>query len=138
MGHRRGRPIKVLIAKVGLDGHDRGAKVVARALMETGMEVLYMGLRQSAERVAAAARDEDPDVVGFSILSGAHVPICEKFATLRKQFDLEGMLWLVGGNIPPRDHAHLRELGVDAVFPTGSSLDDIVETITRRTGVEKT
>jgi methylmalonyl-CoA mutase C-terminal domain/subunit len=106
--------------------------------MESGMEVLYLGLRQSAERVATAARDEDPDVVGFSILSGAHVPICEKFATLRKHFHLEDMLWLVGGNIPSDDHAHLHDLGVDAVFPTGSSLEDIVETITKRAGVEQT
>ena len=136
MTSRRGRPTKVLIAKVGLDGHDRGAKVVARALMEAGMEVLYMGLRQSAERVVEVACEEDPDVIGFSILSGAHVPLCEKFATLRKQSDLGGTLWLVGGNIPPCDHAHLRELGVDAVFPTGSLLDDIVETITKHAGVE--
>lgn len=138
MTSRRGRPIKVLMAKVGLDGHDRGAKVVAHALMESGMEVLYLGLRQSAERVAAAAREEDPDVIGFSILSGAHLPICEKFTTLRKQFGIEDILWLVGGNIPASDHARLHELGVDAVFPTGSSFGDIVETIRRRTGVDQT
>jgi methylmalonyl-CoA mutase C-terminal domain/subunit len=125
----RQRPIKVLIAKAGLDGHDQGAKTVVRALMDAGMEVLYTGLRQSPENIARAARDEDVDVIGFSILSGAHQPICEKFAALRKEYGLEDKLWLVGGNIPAEDDGALKSVGVDAVFPTGSQFEQIIETI---------
>jgi methylmalonyl-CoA mutase C-terminal domain/subunit len=125
----RHRPIKVLIAKAGLDGHDQGAKTVVHALMEAGMEVLYTGLRQSPENIARAARDEDVDVIGLSILSGAHQPICEKFAALRKEYGIEDTLWLVGGNIPAHDHDALKALGVGAVFPTGSRFEDIVNTI---------
>jgi methylmalonyl-CoA mutase C-terminal domain/subunit len=127
-----GRPIKVLIAKPGLDGHDQGAKTVVWALMEAGMEVLYTGLRQSPENIARAARDEDVDVMGLSILSGAHVPICQKLAQLRKSYGIEDQLWLVGGNIPARDYEALGALGVDGVFPTGSRYEDIVETIRKR------
>jgi methylmalonyl-CoA mutase C-terminal domain/subunit len=126
------RPIKVLIAKPGLDGHDQGAKIVVRALMEAGMEVLYTGLRQTPERIARIARDEDVDVIGLSILSGAHLPICEKFAKLRREYGLEDKLWLVGGHIPEPDHPKLRALGVDGIFPKGSKLEDIVETIRRK------
>jgi methylmalonyl-CoA mutase C-terminal domain/subunit len=125
----RQRPIKVLIAKPGLDGHDQGAKTVVRALMDAGMEVLYTGLRQSPETIARAARDEDVDVIGLSILSGAHQPICEKFARLRKEYGLEDKLWLVGGNIPAHDTEALKSIGVGAVFPTGSPFEKIVETI---------
>lgn len=125
----RRRPIKVLIAKAGLDGHDQGAKTVVRALMDAGMEVLYTGLRQSPENIARAARDEDVDVIGLSILSGAHQPLCEKFASLRKEYGLEDKMWLVGGNIPAEDDDALKSIGVDAVFPTGSRFEKIVETI---------
>ena len=127
--HAGKRPLKVLIAKPGLDGHDQGAKTVVWALMEAGMEVLYTGLRQSPENIACAARDEDVDVMGISILSGAHIPICEKLAELRKSYGIEDKLWLVGGNIPARDHETLRALGVDGIFPTGSRYQDIVDTI---------
>jgi len=128
----RSRPIRVLIAKPGLDGHDRGAKAVVRALMDAGMEVLYTGLRRSVEEIARTARDEDVDVVGFSILSGAHVPICRKFAELRDEFGLADKIWLVGGHIPERDHQALRELGVDGIFPTGTRFERIVEEVRRR------
>lgn len=129
---QRHRPVRVLIAKAGLDGHDQGAKTVVHALMEAGMEVIYTGLRQSPENIARAARDEDVDVVGLSILSGAHVSICEKFAALRKAYGLEDRLWLVGGNIPARDREALTALGVGEVFPTGTRFETIVETIRRR------
>ena len=98
-----------------------------------GMEVLYTGLRQSPENIARAARDEDVDVIGLSILSGAHHPICEKFAALRKDYGLEDKLWLVGGNIPAHDNDALKSVGVDAVFPTGSRFEEIVETIRTKT-----
>jgi len=130
----RQRPIKVLIAKAGLDGHDQGAKTVVHALMEAGMEVLYTGLRQSPENIARAARDEDVDVVGLSILSGAHGPLCEKFAALREEYGIEDKLWLVGGNIPARDVAALKALGVDGVFPTASRFEDIVKAIRAKVG----
>jgi len=127
------RPIKVLVAKPGLDGHDQGAKTVVWALMEAGMEVLYTGLRQSPETIAQAARDEDVDVIGLSILSGAHIPICEKMAALRKSYGIDDKCWLVGGNIPARDHDALKALGVDGVFPTGSRFEHIVDTIKKMT-----
>jgi len=126
--------IRVLIAKPGLDGHDVGAKVVCRALMDAGMEVVYTGLRQSPEAIARAVGDESIDVLGLSILSGAHLPLCKK---VREAVELLGgeerPLWLVGGNIPRRDHEALREMGVGGVFPTGTSLDEIVDFIRERT-----
>ena len=125
----RNRPIKVLIAKPGLDGHDQGAKTVVWALMEAGMEVLYTGLRQSPENIVRAARDEDVDVLGVSILSGAHIPLCEKLAALRKSYGVDDKCWLVGGNIPAQDYDTLNKLGVDGVFSTGSRFEDIVEAI---------
>ena len=127
--HAGNRPLKVLIAKPGLDGHDQGAKTVVWALMEAGMEVLYTGLRQSPDNIARTARDEDVDVMGVSILSGAHIPICEKLAHLRKSLGIEDQLWLVGGNIPARDNDALMALGVSGVFPTGSRYEDIVAAI---------
>jgi len=123
------RKIKVLVAKPGLDGHDVGAKVVARALMDAGFEVIYTGLRQSPERIAAAARDEDVDVVGFSVLSGSHVPLCEAFKSERERNQLQDTVWIVGGNIPSHDVEALTALGVDGVFRTDSQLDDIVSFI---------
>ncbi len=118
--------IKVLMAKPGLDGHDVGAKVVARALIDAGFEVTYTGLRQTPEQIAEAARDCDADVVALSVLSGSHVPLCENLKVQLERFQLEQKLWLVGGNIPARDVAKLKEIGVDGVFPTGSKLEDIV------------
>jgi methylmalonyl-CoA mutase C-terminal domain/subunit len=121
------RRVRVLVAKPGLDGHDVGAKVVCRALMDAGMEVVYTGLRQSTEAITSAIVAEDPDVLGLSILSGAHLSLCSKLAdALRAANAKEELLWVVGGNIPRRDIDALRALGVDAVFPTGSSLDEMV------------
>ncbi len=118
--------IKVLMAKPGLDGHDVGAKVVARALMDAGFEVTYTGLRQTPEQIAEAARACDADVVALSVLSGSHVPLCEGLKVELQRFQLEQKLWLVGGNIPAQDVAKLKEIGVDGVCPTGSKLADIV------------
>jgi len=125
-GHR---PIRVLVAKPGLDGHDVGAKLVCRALMDAGMEVIYTGLRQSPEAIAQAARDEDVDVVGLSILSGAHVPLARKVRAAMRTEGLDDKLLVVGGNVPRRDCARLQAEGVDVAFPTGTRLDDIVTAI---------
>ncbi len=126
------RPIRVLIAKPGLDGHDVGAKVLCRALRDAGMEVLYTGLRQSPEAIAATTLEEDVQVLGLSVLSGAHLPLCRRIGELLEgQGDLSGLLWLVGGNIPRRDRPALEALGVRGVFPTGSHFDEIVAFIER-------
>ncbi len=125
--------IRVLVAKPGLDGHDVGAKVVCRGLMDAGMEVIYTGLRQSPEAIASAALQEAVDVVGLSVLSGAHVPLCQKVAAeLKKAGIANDLLWLVGGNVPKRDHQALQEIGVDAIFPTGAAIADIVSFIVQR------
>jgi methylmalonyl-CoA mutase C-terminal domain/subunit len=121
-----GRPIKVVLAKPGLDGHDHGAKVVVRALMDAGMEVIYTGLRQTPEAIARIALDEDADVVALSSLAGAHLPFCERLKPLLEQAGLGDKLWIIGGNLPKQDHARLRELGFDGIFPSSSRLDDIV------------
>ncbi len=121
--------IRVLIAKPGLDGHDVGAKVVVRALSDAGFEVIYSGLRQSPEAIVAAARDEDVDVIGLSLLSGAHLPICARIRDLLIDAGLQEKLWLVGGNIPDADRDSLRELGFDGVFPTATPLDHISDFI---------
>jgi len=121
------RPIRILIAKPGLDGHDRGAKVVAHALRDAGMEVIYTGLHQSPEDIARAALQEDVDVVGLSILSGAHVPLIGRLMTLLKEYGLERVLVLVGGTIPEKDFPALEALGVHGIFPTSSTLDSIIK-----------
>jgi methylmalonyl-CoA mutase C-terminal domain/subunit len=123
------RPIRVLIAKPGLDGHDRGAKVVAHALMDAGMEVIYTGLHQTVEQIVETALQEDVDVVGLSILSGAHVPLTERLMEKVHERDLSDLTVLVGGNIPRRDIAKLTALGVAKVFPTGSPFEQIVSFI---------
>ena len=123
---------RVLIAKPGLDGHDVGAKIVARALMDAGFEVIYTGLRKSGEEIATVATEEDVDVIGLSILSGSHLPICRRFRELRSESQLVDKLWLVGGNIPRQDEAELKEMGVDAVFPVGSPLQSIVDFINEK------
>lgn len=127
------RPLRVLIAKPGLDGHDVGAKVVARALMEAGMEVIYTGLRKTPEEIVRIAQEEDVDVIGLSILSGSHLPICRRLRLLLEKAGLRDRLWVVGGNIPRRDHEALRALGVDAVFPTGTPLGRIVDSLRKYT-----
>ena len=124
---------RVLIAKPGLDGHDVGAKIVVRALMDAGFEVIYTGLRKSGEEIAAVAVEEDVDVIGLSVLSGSHLPICDRFRQLRSEHGLVDKLWLVGGNIPRKDVNALEELGVDAVFPVGSPLQSIVDFIDEKT-----
>ncbi len=123
--------LKILLAKPGLDGHDEGVKIVARALMDAGFEVIYTGLRKSVEDIAAAARETNADVIGLSILSGSHLPICTRFALLRAEYGLQDKVWLVGGNIPARDKEALRKLGVDAVFPFGTMLQSIVDYLNR-------
>ena len=124
MGEKR---LRVLIAKPGLDGHDRGAKVVAYALRDAGMEVIYTGLHQTVESVASAALQEGADVVALSILSGAHLSLTRKLIERLEALEIRGDLALVvGGTIPPADVSRLRDLGVDAVFPTGTPLLEIV------------
>ena len=119
-------PIRVLIAKPGLDGHDRGAKVVAIALKEAGMEVIYTGLRQSVDQITHAALQEDVKVVGLSILSGAHMPITKRLLQKMKKEGIQDVMVLIGGNIPRGDVSKLKKLGVKEVFPTGSKFEDIV------------
>ena len=121
--------IRVLIAKPGLDGHDRGAKVVARALRDAGMEVIYTGLRQTPEQIVAAALQEDADVVGLSILSGAHNHICPRVMDLLRQQGLDDVLVVVGGIIPDVDVPALQAIGVRGVFRPGSPMHDIVDFI---------
>lgn len=120
------RRIRVLIAKPGLDGHDQGAKVVVRALMEAGFEVIYTGLRQTPEQVANAALEEGVDVIGLSSMAGSHLPFCRKLKALIDRDRMGDKLWIVGGNIPAHDHAALKDLGVDGIFASGSKLSDIV------------
>ncbi len=126
------RPIRVLIAKVGLDGHDRGARVIASALRDAGMEVIYTGLRQTPESVVHAAIQEDVDVIGVSVLSGAHMAIFRKLRELMDREGLHDVLLIAGGIIPPEDVEALKALGVDAVFTPGTPLHEIVEYIQHR------
>ncbi len=121
--------IKVLLAKPGLDGHDQGAKVVARAMMDAGFEVIYTGLRQTPEQVAHMALEEDVDVISMSSLAGSHIPFCSKLKPLLEANGLTDKLWVIGGNLPAQDHQALRDLGFKGIFPTGSKLDDIVSYI---------
>lgn len=121
--------IRVLLAKPGLDGHDQGAKVVARAMMDAGFEVIYTGLRQTPEMVARIALEEDVDVIALSSMAGSHLPFCRKLKPLLEADGLGDKLWLIGGNLPRQDHGALRELGFRGIFPTGSKLDAIVDYI---------
>lgn len=121
--------IRVVIAKPGLDGHDRGAKVIARALRDAGMEVIYMGLRQTPEMIVSAALQEDADVIGLSILSGAHMHICPKVMELLKQKGLGHVLVVVGGIIPDVDLPKLQAMGVRGVFLPGTPMQEIVDFI---------
>jgi len=128
------KPIRVLIAKPGLDGHDRGAKVVAHALREAGMEVVYTGLHQTVEQIVEAALQEDVDVIGLSILSGAHLPITGKMMELLAEQDMADVPVIVGGNVPQRDVEKLRALGVAGVFPTATPFEEIVGFIREKVG----
>jgi methylmalonyl-CoA mutase, C-terminal domain len=120
---------RVVIAKPGLDGHDRGAKVIARALRDAGMEVIYTGLRQTPEQIVAAALQEDADVIGLSILSGAHMHICPRVVELLKAKGLEDVLVVVGGIIPDVDIPKLQALGIKGIFLPGSPMQEIVDFI---------
>jgi methylmalonyl-CoA mutase, C-terminal domain len=119
--------IRVLVAKPGLDGHDRGAKVIARALRDAGMEVIYTGLRQTPEMIASAALQEDVDAVGISILSGAHNTLCPRIVDLLRQNGMDDTLVVVGGIVPQEDIQKLKENGIAEVFLPGTSTEDIVD-----------
>lgn len=121
--------IRVLVAKPGLDGHDRGAKVIARALRDAGMEVIYTGLRQTPEMIVNAALQEDVQVIGISILSGAHNAIVPRMMDLLHEKNMDDVIVIVGGIIPDEDAANLRKNGVAAVFQPGASIEEIVEFI---------
>lgn len=123
------RPIRVLVAKPGLDGHDRGAKVIARALRDAGMEVIYTGLRQTPEMIVNAALQEDVQVIGLSILSGAHNAIVPRVLELLREKDMSDVRVIVGGIIPDDDAQALKNQGVAAVFQPGASLESIVERV---------
>ena len=128
--------IRVLVAKPGLDGHDRGAKVIARALRDAGMEVIYTGLRQTPEMIVNTALQEDVQVIGLSILSGAHNAIVPRVMELLKQQKMTDVLVIVGGIVPDEDAAQLKGLGVSAVFQPGASLQEIVDFI--RSSIKQT
>ena len=123
------RPIRVLVAKPGLDGHDRGAKVIARALRDSGMEVIYTGIRQSPEMIARAATQEDVDVIGMSILSGAHLEILPEIMGLLREQGMDDVIVVVGGIIPEVDRQPLKDMGVSEVFGPGTPTSAIVEFI---------
>ena len=131
------RKIRVLVGKLGLDGHDRGAKLVARKLRDAGMEVIYTGYGQTPQQIASTALQEDVDVIGLSFLCGAHIELTQKLTDQLEGKGLHHILLLVGGTIPPQDIPKLRAIGVEGVFPTGSSLGEAVDLIHRRTSKEK-
>jgi len=123
------RKIRVLVAKPGLDGHDRGAKVIARALRDAGMEVIYTGLRQTPEMIVSASLQEDVDVIGLSILSGAHNAIVPRVRDLLKENKMDDVLLVIGGIIPDGDFPRMKEAGVAGIFQPGTAMDEIVEFI---------
>ena len=123
------RKIRVLVAKPGLDGHDRGAKVIARALRDAGMEVIYTGLRQTPEMIVSASLQEDVDVIGLSILSGAHNAIVPRVRDLLKENKMDDVMLIIGGIIPDEDFPRMREAGVAGIFQPGTAMDEIVEFI---------
>jgi methylmalonyl-CoA mutase C-terminal domain/subunit len=129
------KKIRVLIAKPGLDGHDRGAKIIARALRDAGMEVIYTGLRQTPEMIASAAIQEDVDVIGLSILSGAHNTICPQLMSLLKAKGMDDVVVLVGGIIPEADIPAMKKSGIAEIFLPGTSTQDIIEFISKRLAV---
>jgi methylmalonyl-CoA mutase C-terminal domain/subunit len=126
------RPIRVLVAKPGLDGHDRGAKIIARALRDAGMEVIYTGLRQTPEQIVSAALQEDVDAIGISILSGAHNTILPRISQLLRENQMQDVLLVAGGIIPDEDIAGLKQAGVAEVFQPGASTQDIIQFIRTR------
>lgn len=126
------KKIKVLIAKPGLDGHDRGAKVVVHTLKEAGMEVIYSGLHNTVDEIVNTASTEDVDVIGMSIYSGAHLPLSQKLMKQLKEKGLSGKVVLIGGNIPQKDIDTLKDYGINGVFPTGADLNEIVTFINEK------
>ena len=129
--------IKILVGKPGLDGHDVGAKVVVRALMDAGFEVIYTGLRKTPSEIAQQALDEDVDVIGLSSLAGSQLLFCKKLKGLIDQYGLKEKLWLIGGCVPKKDHAELKNIGLDGIFPNGSKLEDIIEFIEKNAQVKE-
>ena len=126
INHMTEKKIRILVGKPGLDGHDRGAKVVALALRDAGMEIIYTGLHQTIEQIVRTAVQEAVDVIGLSIMSGAHLPICKKLLEMMKAEGIEDIPVTVGGVIPKQDIPKLKEMGIEGVFPGGTSFDDIV------------
>ena len=124
-----GRVIRVLVAKPGLDGHDRGAKVIARALRDAGMEVIYTGIRQTPRMIVETALQEDVDVIGLSILSGAHMALFPEIIAGLKENDMEDVVLVAGGIMPLEDHPELREMGLRGIFGPGASTGDIINFI---------
>ena len=133
-----GRKIRVVVAKPGLDGHDRGAKIIARALRDAGMEVIYTGLHQTPEQIAATVIQEDADAVGLSILSGAHMTLVPRVVSLLREQGIEDVVVTVGGTIPAEDVPELKKLGVAEVFTPGASTDEIIEFVRSAVGEERT
>ncbi|MDQ1431277.1 MAG: methylmalonyl-CoA mutase, C-terminal domain [Actinomycetota bacterium] len=129
-----GTPVRVLVAKPGLDGHDRGAKLVARALRDAGFEVIYTGIRQKPEAIASIALQEDVDLVGLSILSGAHLGLTRKTVEALRSSGVGDIKVVVGGTVPQADVQPLLELGAAAVFPTGTSIESLVAEVRKLTG----
>ncbi len=123
--------IRVIVAKPGLDGHDRGAKVIARSLRDAGMEVVYTGIRQTPETIVRVALEEDARVIGLSILSGAHLPLCQRIMDLLRAQGMDDIVVVVGGTVPRDDAAQLRQMGVAGVFGPGTPVEEIVDFIRR-------
>lgn len=121
------RPVRVLVAKPGLDGHDRGARIIARAFRDAGFEVIYTGLRQTPEQIVNAALQEDVDVIGLSVLSGAHMTLCPRIMELMKERGLDDVLVIAGGIIPDEDVGSLRAAGIREIFPPGTSTRDVID-----------
>jgi methylmalonyl-CoA mutase C-terminal domain/subunit len=138
MSEAPGRKIRVVVAKPGLDGHDRGAKIIARALRDAGMEVIYTGLHQTPEQIAATVVQEDADAVGLSILSGAHMTLVPRVVSTLREQGAEDVVVTVGGTIPNDDISELKELGVAEIFTPGASTDEIVEFIRGAVGERAT
>jgi methylmalonyl-CoA mutase, C-terminal domain len=138
MSEAPGRKIRVVVAKPGLDGHDRGAKIIARALRDAGMEVIYTGLHQTPEQIAATVVQEDADAVGLSILSGAHMTLVPRVVSTLREQGAEDVVVTVGGTIPNDDIPELKELGVAEIFTPGASTDEIVEFIRGAVGERAT
>jgi methylmalonyl-CoA mutase C-terminal domain/subunit len=134
MNEQDARKIRVVVAKPGLDGHDRGAKIIARALRDAGMEVIYTGLHQTPEQIAATVIQEDADAIGLSILSGAHMTLVPKVVSLLRDQGVDDVVITVGGTIPADDVPELKRLGVSEVFTPGSSTDDIVDFVRSAVG----